>query len=146
MDNEVSEIEKDGHKKIIFFDGVCNLCNFSVQTVIRFDKKNNFYFAALQSKFATEFFAVHNFVPKSDSILYWDGKKMSEQSTAALKISKSLSFPVNLFLFFWIFPKPVRDWGYKLIARNRYKWFGKQDSCMIPTPDLKRRFLDSATM
>lgn len=146
MADEVSEIEKDAHKKIIFFDGVCNLCNFSVQTVIRFDKKNNFYFAALQSKFATQFFAAQKFSPKSDSIIYWDGNNISERSTAALKISGHLSFPANLLLFFWIFPRPVRDWGYNMIARYRYKWFGRRESCMIPTPELKSRFLDSITM
>ncbi len=141
MAEDVSEIEKAAQKKIIFFDGVCNLCNFSVQTVIRFDRKKIFYFAALQSGFAADFFAAQKFIPKSDSIIYWDGGRFSEQSTAALKISGKLSFPVNLLLFFMIFPKPVRDWGYRLIARYRYKWFGRRESCMIPTAELKSRFL-----
>lgn len=142
MADEISEIENAIHKKIIFFDGVCNLCNHSVQTVIRFDRKKIFYFAALQSTFAMRFFNAHNFSRLSDSIIYWDGNKFYEQSDAALKISRHLAFPANLLLIFFISPKPLRDWGYRLIARNRYKWFGRKNSCMIPSPELKNRFLD----
>jgi len=129
-------------QRIIFFDGVCNLCNWSVQTVIRNDKKNKFQFASLQSTFTANFFKQHNFHNTSDSIIYFNGDSFYEKSNAALRISKHLRFPYPVLIAFWIFPAFIRNAFYNWVARNRYKWFGKRESCMIPTSDLKSRFLD----
>jgi len=127
---------------IVFFDGVCNLCNNSVQIIIRNDKNKNFRFASLQSDFTKQFFLEHQFQRKSDSIILYYESKFYHKSSAALLIAKNLRFPFPLLLIFWLVPAPIRNWVYSLIAKNRYRWFGKQDSCMIPAPGLKSRFLD----
>ena len=132
------------HKKLILFDGVCNLCNKSIQFVIKHDKKDQFRFTALQSKTGmalTEEFQIDT--SKTDSvILYTPNKGLDYKSTAALKIAYHLGFPQNLWTVFFIIPPFIRNRVYDFIARNRYKWFGKQDACMIPTPELKAKFLD----
>lgn len=124
--------------KIILFDGVCNLCNDTVNFVIKKDKRNVFKFATLQSQFAEGF----GFDPKKmDSIILIDGNKHYSKSTAALHIAKNLSGAYPLLFGFIILPKFFRDWVYNYIAKNRYKWFGKKESCMIPTPELQDKFL-----
>ncbi|NNL33489.1 MAG: DUF393 domain-containing protein [Flavobacteriaceae bacterium] len=131
------------HNKIILFDGVCNLCNSSVQYVIKKDKKDLFLFAPLQSDFAKELMVFYNIdAIKIDSILLYEPKKgISMKSTAILKISKSLGFPTNLLTLFFIIPPFIRNWVYDFIARNRYKWYGRKTSCMVPTPELQAKFL-----
>jgi predicted DCC family thiol-disulfide oxidoreductase YuxK len=131
------------NEPIIFFDSVCNLCNTTVQFIIKHDKNNHFYFAPLQGKTARELIGKY----KKDSLLpdsialvtkgrtYW-------KSTAVLKIASKLSFPRNLATVFLIVPAFIRNWIYDFIAKNRYKWYGKKDSCMLPTPKLKEKFLD----
>ncbi|WP_025740402.1 thiol-disulfide oxidoreductase DCC family protein [Aquimarina pacifica] len=134
----------EGDKKIILFDGVCNLCNSSINFIIKRDKNSVFRYASLQSDIGMRLIAERNIdTSKLDSILLIEGEGVySYKSTAALKIARQLSgiYPflsVNLLL-----PKFFRDWIYDIIAKNRYKWFGKKDSCMIPTPELKALFLD----
>lgn len=131
-------------KKLILFDGVCNLCNSSVQFVIRNDKNNTFIFAPLQGDTGKEIISkFHIDSTQTDSILLYSVKDgISTKSTAALKIASQLRFPINFLVLFLIFPKFLRNWVYDIIARNRYKWFGKQDACMIPTPELKSKFLE----
>ena len=132
------------HKKLILFDGVCNLCNSSVQYVIKHDKKNKFMFAALQSDTGLEIIKKHNIdTAKTDSILlYTPEKGVTSKSTAALQIAYHLGFPQHLLSLFLIIPTVIRNWVYDYIAKNRYKWFGKKESCWIPTPELKSKFLD----
>ncbi|MFI1771388.1 thiol-disulfide oxidoreductase DCC family protein [Thalassobellus citreus] len=132
------------HKKLILFDGVCNLCNSSVQYVIKHDTKNLFLFTALQSDIGQEIIKNHNIdTHKIDSILVYTPKKgIDYKSTAALKIAHQLGFPHNLMSVFFIIPAFIRNWVYDYIAKNRYKWYGKKDACMIPTPELKSRFLE----
>lgn len=135
---------KDNYKRIILFDGICNLCNASVNFIIKNDKKKFFVFASLQSDVAKEILL--QFSAKKlnlDSIIYIENGALYEKSTAALKIAKQLRFPWPIFYLFIIIPPFIRDKIYNLIAKNRYKWFGKKDSCMIPTPDLKSLFLDT---
>lgn len=136
-------IELPLHKKIILFDGVCNLCNSSVQYVIKHDKKNIFMFTALQSEVGKQLTKAHNIdTSKIDSILLYTPKKgIVSKSTAALKVATQLSFPQNIMSIFFIIPPFIRNWVYNYIAKNRYKWYGKKDACMIPTPELKSRFL-----
>lgn len=135
---------KDNYKRIILFDGICNLCNASVNFIIKNDEKKFFVFASLQSDVAKEILL--QFSTKKlnlDSIIYIENGALYEKSTAALKIAKQLRFPWPIFYLFIIIPPFLRDKIYNLIAKNRYKWFGKKDSCMIPTPDLKSLFLDT---
>ena len=128
---------------IILFDGVCNLCNGAVQFVIRHDNNNNFRFASLQSETGQALLnryqlPVNNF---NSFVLIKNGKAYTN-STAALKVAKTLSGPVKLLYGFIIVPPFIRNGVYRLIANNRYRWFGKKDSCMIPTPGLRSRFLN----
>ena len=131
-------------KQVILFDGVCNLCNGAVQYIIKRDTKAQFMSTALQSTIGKTIIAQYHIdTTKVDSILlYTPEKGIATKSTAALKIAAKLDVFTRLLVVFLIIPKPIRDWVYDGIAKNRYKWFGKQEACMIPTPDLKRRFLD----
>lgn len=130
------------NKKIILFDGVCNLCNNSVTFIIKRDKKDIFRYAALQSEIGKELtkkFSID--ASKTDSIILIDGKKAYVKSSAALRIARHLNGGYPLLYGFLILPAFIRNFFYDIIARNRYKWFGKKDSCMIPTPELKSKFL-----
>ncbi|WMI67372.1 thiol-disulfide oxidoreductase DCC family protein [Mangrovimonas sp. YM274] len=131
------------NKELILFDGVCNLCNTSIQYVIKHDKQNRFMFAALQSDIGKSIIEKHGIdTAKIDSILlHTPSQKIYYKSTAALKIASKLGFPTTLLAVFLIVPSFIRNWVYDIIAKNRYKWFGKQDSCMIPTPELTSKFL-----
>jgi predicted DCC family thiol-disulfide oxidoreductase YuxK len=127
---------------IILFDGVCNLCNGFVQFVIKHGKGDYFSFAALQSEFAHQQF--NNLDYKADgiaSVVLIENSKVYSESTAALRILKKMKGLYPLLYAFIIVPPFIRDAVYRWVARNRYKWFGKTDSCMIPTPELKSRFL-----
>ncbi len=136
--------DKNSHPKnvtdhLILFDGVCNLCNASIRFIIRHDAKEQFLFAPLQSELA-ENIMDEKATGKDSSIIYIEKGKRYRESTAALRITRLLRFPVNLLYAFIIFPPFIRDPVYRFIARNRYRWFGKQDQCMIPSKDLSHRF------
>lgn len=132
------------NKELILFDGVCNLCNTSIQYVIKHDKQNKFVFAALQSDIGKSVIENHGIdTTKIDSILlHTPNNKIYYKSTAALKIASKLGFPISIMSIFLIVPTFIRNWVYDFIAKNRYKWFGKKESCMIPTPELSSKFLD----
>ena len=131
------------NKRIILFDGVCNLCNGGVQFVLKKDKNNIFNFSSLQSEFGQKKLLELNFDSTNfDSFLYLKDDKVYTKSSAALQVCKELSGPIKLLSIFLIVPKFIRDLIYSLIAKNRYKWFGKQDSCWLPTPDLQTRFIN----
>lgn len=139
----INSIPKD--KQLILFDGVCNLCNTSVLYVIKHDKKNRFLFAPLQSKIGTELIKAFNIdTDKTDSILLYNPKSNSlkHKSTAAIHIAKHLGFPSNLMVAFFVIPAFIRNWVYNYVAKNRYKWYGKKESCMIPTPELESKFIN----
>lgn len=127
---------------IILFDGVCNLCNSSVQFVIRHDPTAQFKFASLQSKTGQALLAKHH-LPNADfdSFVLIENDKAYTQSTAALKVARQLNGPIKLLYGFIIIPSFLRNAVYTFVAANRYKWFGKKDSCMLPSPQLKDRFL-----
>ncbi|AMC09955.1 hypothetical protein Lupro_01195 [Lutibacter profundi] len=131
------------NKLIIFFDGVCNLCNSSVNFIIKHDNKEQFLFASLQSDAAKEILL--QFSTKKltlDSIILVDNGNIYEKSSAILQISKHLNGGYKLLYCFVIVPKFIRDWVYNYIAKNRYKWFGKKENCMVPTPEIKDRFIE----
>jgi len=131
-------------KELILFDGVCNLCNSSINYVIRHDKGKVFMFAPLQSDAGKEIIETYNLdTSKTDSILlYSEGKGLKIKSSAAIAIASKLGVPRNLLSVFYIVPPFIRNWVYDYIAKNRYKWYGKKDACMIPTPELQERFLN----
>ncbi|HJD86994.1 MAG TPA: thiol-disulfide oxidoreductase DCC family protein [Empedobacter falsenii] len=130
-------------RKIILFDGICNLCNQSVQFVIEHDKRNQFRFASLQSDFGQNFLKENDLdAAQFDSVVFIEDDKFYTKSSAALKIAKHLDGITSCLHFFMIVPKPLRDIVYSFIAKNRYRWFGKQESCWLPTPELKAKFLD----
>lgn len=131
------------NKSILLFDGVCNLCNSSVQFIIKRDKKNRFLFASLQGKKGQELLSKFN-LPLNDlnSFVLIENEKAYTRSTGALRAFKKLSGGWKLWYALIIIPKFIRDAVYKWIAKNRYRWFGKKEECMIPTPELKERFLD----
>lgn len=131
------------NKKIILFDGVCNLCNASVQFVIKHDKKDLFRFVALQSDLGQQIITHITIDTQNiDSIiLYEPGIAYYYQSDAVLEIAKSLG---GIFYFagiFNLFPTALRNTLYNYVARNRYRWYGKRESCLLPTPELKAKFL-----
>jgi len=130
------------NKKIILFDGVCNLCTGSVNFVIKRDKKDVFRFAALQEGVGKELMTSYNIdSTKTDSIVLIENGKAYVKSTAALRAARYLPGAWPLLYGLMIVPKFIRNWVYDIIARNRYKWYGKKDQCMIPTPELRAKFL-----
>jgi predicted DCC family thiol-disulfide oxidoreductase YuxK len=130
-------------KSIILFDGVCNLCNATVNFVIKHDKKAQFLFASFQSDAAKEILLHFNLKNlNGGTVILVEGQKVYDKSKAALKIAKRLDGGYKAFYAFIIVPKFFRDWVYDIIAKNRYRWFGKRDSCLIPSIKLKNRFLD----
>jgi len=137
----MENVPKD--KKIILFDGVCNLCNASVQFVIKHDKNDVFRFAALQSDIGQQILKHIGIDTKNiDSIvLYEPGIAYYYKSSAAIEIAKRLGGFWTYATIFKIIPSLLRNPVYDFVAKNRYKWYGKQESCMIPTPELKSKFL-----
>lgn len=128
---------------IILFDGVCNLCNGAVQFIIRHEKTDELRFASLQSAIAGSILQTETqSVLLPDSVVLYDNGKTYFRSSAAIRISSYLKFPFCLFYVFIIVPAPIRDIIYDFIASRRYRWFGKKESCMVPTTDIKSRFLD----
>lgn len=138
---EIADLPKD--KKIILFDGVCNLCNSSVQYVIKHDKKDVFRFVSLQSELGKKIINYLGIDTKNtDSIiLYEPGKAYYYKSEAALTIVKDFGGIYTWSSILSIIPKFISNAVYDYVARNRYQWYGKQESCMIPTPELKAKFL-----
>jgi len=132
------------HKKIILFDGVCNLCNSSVLKIIKLDKNNSFLFSSLQSASGKKIINQLKIdTQKIDSvILYEPDVAYYIKSTAALKIMKEFGGFWKTAQVFFILPAYLRDFIYDFIAKNRYKWFGKKNECMIPSPELLSKFLN----
>lgn len=126
---------------VIFFDGFCNLCNGAVQFTIARDSQNVFQFASLQSEFAKVHISSFNIEPQhSNTFILLENGKIYQRSTAALRVAKKLSGLWPILYGFVIVPEFIRDGIYNFIAKNRYKWFGKQESCWVPTPELKSKF------
>ncbi len=127
---------------IILFDGICNFCNGAVNFTIKRDKNKSIRFGALQSEQGQLLLRQYQFSTTNfTSFLFIEAGRVYTQSTAALKVCKYLTGLWPLLYGFIIVPKFIRDGLYDWIASNRYKWFGKKDVCMIPSPDLKQRFL-----
>ena len=128
---------------LVLFDGVCNLCNGFVLFVIARDPSSRFQFGTLQSASARRVLDLHDTLERlPDTIVLVDQGRVYTRSTAALRIAKQLTFPWPLAYGCVVIPRPLRDWVYGIVARNRYRWFGKRDHCMMPTPDIRARFID----
>jgi predicted DCC family thiol-disulfide oxidoreductase YuxK len=136
-----------GDRAYVLFDGVCNLCDASVLFIIDRDPAGHFAFAPLQSAEAEQLLAERGEAGAGaalSSLLLVEGERVYRRSTAALRIARRLSGAWPLLYAFVVVPRPVRDAVYDWVARNRYRWFGRQEACRIPTPELRGRFLSSA--
>jgi len=130
-------MKEDEH--IVLFDGVCNLCNGAVRFVLARDPRGRFRFASLQSDVARRLLKGDG---PAETIVLIDAGKIYTKSTAALRIARGLRFPWPLLYALAVIPRPLRDFVYDWVARNRYRWFGKRDTCMLPTPQMRGRFLE----
>jgi predicted DCC family thiol-disulfide oxidoreductase YuxK len=140
---EKARMQSTKSKNIILFDGVCNLCNGFVNFVVKRDRKGVFVFASLQSETAKKLMEQFNLSPTDfDSIILIKESSYYIKSEAALKIAKELSCVWPFFYIFIILPQGWRDKIYDFIVKNRYRWFGQLEQCMIPSDDLRGRFLD----
>ena len=137
---EIDNLPKD--KKIVLFDGVCNYCNDKVNFIIKNDKHDVFRFVALQSETGQKIIKYLGIDSSIDSIiLYEPGYAYFIKSEAVFRIIKHLSSAVKLLLVFNFIPNGIKNIFYDLIAKNRYNWYGKKESCMMPTEELKRKFI-----
>lgn len=132
-----------GEKSIILFDGVCNFCDGTVNFLIKQDTEEKFLFASLQSDAGQNLLKKLNLPTEHfDSFIYVKGEKFYSKSTAALHIAKDLRKWWQLLYILILIPEPIRNLCYNWIAKNRYKWFGQKQECALPTPDIRKRFLN----
>ena len=128
---------------IILFDGVCNLCNWSVQFLIKHDPEKKFLFASLQSDKAKKLLADYSIdTDELNSFILVENERIFTKSTGALRVLKQLKWWSVLFYCFILVPKFIRDGIYNFIAKKRYRWFGRKDECMVPSPEISSRFLN----
>jgi predicted DCC family thiol-disulfide oxidoreductase YuxK len=126
---------------IILFDGVCNFCCSSVQFIIERDPRQRFTFASQQSDRGKQLLADAKLPPSMDTFVLIENHTVYTRSTAALKVAAQLTQPWPLFAVFRIVPTFIRDAAYRVIAQNRYRWFGQKEACWVPTPEIRARFL-----
>lgn len=129
------------HFPLILYDGQCALCNGFVKIILQLDRKNQFYFAALQTEIGKYYLGLNQIDSSTDSIVLINNDKAFIYDDAAFIIAALLGFPANLLLIGKILPKSMRRKTYLWVASNRYKWFGKYDSCPLPAPKYKGKFL-----
>ncbi len=127
---------------VILFDGVCNLCNGFVNFIIKRDSNNYFQFASLQSRAGEKLLSAYKVAEQMKTIVYLEKGKVYKRSGAALRICRRLSGGWPLLYVFIIIPPFIRDGIYDLVAKYRYQWFGKREQCMVPTPELRSKFLE----
>ena len=130
---------------VVLFDGKCNLCNGSVNFILDRERGSDLRFASLQGEVGAAMLD-HEGMDRSElgTMLFVEDGRVYRKSSAVLRITRYLKFPWNLARWCLIVPRPVRDFFYGIVARNRYRWFGSTDACRLATPDLKARFLDES--
>lgn len=128
--------------RIILFDGVCNLCNSSVKFIIKRDSEGQFKFASLQSETGQTLLRMHGLNKDLNSFVLLEDDKVYLKSSAALRVCRKLGSAWPILSLFRFLPPFIRDFLYDFVAKNRYKWFGKEESCLVPSPEWKQRFLD----
>jgi predicted DCC family thiol-disulfide oxidoreductase YuxK len=126
---------------VILFDGVCNLCNFWVKLICKYDKQKRFRFASLQSNYATRLQKQFQVISWPDSVILYQENQIYVKADAVMKICSGLGGLFRLAYLGYLLPRFWRNAIYNCIAKNRYRWFGRQESCMVPTPELNDRFL-----
>ncbi len=137
--------ERPTAQPLILFDGVCNLCNAAVGWVIERDRRAVFRFGSLQSTAGRAALAAARHVgPLLESMVLIDAAGSHTRSDATIRIARGLGFPWSLASLALLLPRPLRDAAYAWVAKNRYQWFGRRESCMVPTPEIAARFLDPA--
>lgn len=128
---------------VLLFDGTCNLCNGSVQWVLKHDHKAYFQFASLQSQVGQKYLSAYNLSQSAlDTVVLIDDNQIFTHSDAPLRVMRKLGFPWSLGIVLSIIPRFLRNGVYRWVARNRYRWFGKTEQCWLPRPEWKDRFLD----
>jgi predicted DCC family thiol-disulfide oxidoreductase YuxK len=136
-------MSKDGSHAIVLFDGVCNFCNRSVNWIIRRDPQGHFRFAALQSEAGTSLQERHRLDPSAlNTLVLIEGGRVYLKSTAALRIVRRARSRLRALYALIAVPRPVRDFAYDWFARRRYRWFGKREECMVPSANVRERFLN----
>lgn len=131
------------NKPIIFFDGVCVLCNSGVQFILDKEKSKYYYFVSLQSELGQQFLNDHNMLTKDfDTVVLFENNKISTKSSAILLISKQLLFPYSFLFSLLIIPKFIRDYFYNIIAKKRYSWFGKDENCQLIAKENEHRIFN----
>lgn len=127
---------------VVIFDGICRLCTHSVTFILKHEAEPRFQFAAVQSAAGTRLLSELGFNSANPStfVLISEGRVYTK-SAAAVRIARHLKGAWRFAVLFWLVPRPLRDWIYDAVARSRYRWFGKTDTCMMPTPDIAARFL-----
>ena len=139
-------VETSGGAPVLLYDGVCGFCNKSVQMILDHDRKGSMRFAALQSGYGATVVERHPDLRDVDSVVYVErtpgGERVHVRSDAALKVAAYLGGFWKIFLAAKLMPRPLRDYFYDLFARNRYKFFGKYDACLLPPPEVRARFLE----
>jgi predicted DCC family thiol-disulfide oxidoreductase YuxK len=129
-------------RPVILYDGICNLCNSSVRFILKHDTREKFLFSSLQSDASKKLLLHLNYkIIEMNSILLVENGQIHEKSDAVLKIASGLRFPWNLTVSFRVLPRKVRDSIYDFVARNRYRWFGKRDSCVYTVNTYENRFI-----
>ena len=140
-------VETSGGAPVLLYDGVCGFCNKTVQMILDHDRRGELRFAAVQSDYGQAVIARHTELRGVDSVVFVErrggGERVHVRSDAALKVAAYLGGFWKLFLAAWVLPRALRDYLYDLFARNRYRLFGKYDSCMLPPPEVRSRFLDA---
>ncbi|MBR9861755.1 DUF393 domain-containing protein [bacterium] len=126
---------------IVFFDGYCNLCNSTVDLLMKIDRKSRFKYASLQGETAKDLDLFAK-IEDADSVVLYEKGEIYVEMDAAIAIASSLGFPYNLITVIKILPRSWRNRIYRFVARNRYRWFGKKDSCRMPTEEERSLFLD----
>lgn len=128
---------------LLLFDGICHLCDASVRFIVKRDPQGKIKFAPIQSALGSQLYSQHGLDPAApNAMLFLTPRGAFKASDAALEIARTLGGPWKLALVFKSLPHALRDAAYDFIARNRYRWFGKDESCMMPTPELKTRMLE----
>jgi predicted DCC family thiol-disulfide oxidoreductase YuxK len=137
-------MDKQPHR-IVLFDGVCSVCDQAVLFIVDHDRRRRFSFAPIQSPIGERLLAAHGLSELTkvvSTIVLIEGDRTYTHSAAVVRIARELDRPWPLLSLFWLVPAPLRDAAYRYFAAHRYTWFGQRDSCRVPTPELRSRFLD----
>jgi len=139
----VRESSEADPERILLFDGVCNLCNAAVGFILERDRRRRFRFASLQSEAGRRLLERHDLdADELSSLVLVEEGRAHVKSAGALRLARGLGLPWSLLYVFILLPRPLRDALYSLVARNRYRWFGRREACMMPTPERLERFLE----